>query len=89
MYDAWYGHWYTDTTIKYLFPKFKPIVGHVATVIFYKASEKYSGVDRWALPDHIDGTKKPVVLVAEQQFPNELANRVGLFREITGKSVMN
>jgi 4-hydroxy-4-methyl-2-oxoglutarate aldolase len=82
LYDAWYGQWYTDTTIKCIYPDFKPVVGYVATAIFCEASEKYTGVDRWALPDHIDSTEKPVVLVAEQQFPDELANRVGLFGEM-------
>ncbi len=82
LYDAWYGEWYTDTSIKCVYPEMKPIVGHVATVIFCEASEKYTGVGRWVLPEHIDSTDKPVVLVAEQQFPPELTDRVGLFGEM-------
>ena len=82
LYDAWYGEWYTDTSIKCVYPETKPVVGYVATVVFCEASEKYTGVGRWALPEHIDSTGKPVVLVAEQQFPPELANRVGLFGEM-------
>ena len=82
LYDAWYGKWYTDTTIKCIYPDMGPKVGYVATVVFCEDSKKYTGVDRWALPDHFDDTKKPVVLVAEQQFPPELANRVGLFGEM-------
>ena len=82
LYDAWYGKWYTDTTIKCVYPDMGPKVGYVATVVFCEDSKKYTGVDRWALPDHFDDTKKPVVLVAEQQFPPELANRVGLFGEM-------
>lgn len=82
LYDAWYGKWYTDTTIKCVYPDMGPKVGYVATVVFCEDSKKYTGVDRWALPDHFEDTKKPVVLVAEQQFPPELANRVGLFGEM-------
>jgi regulator of RNase E activity RraA len=82
LYDAWYGDWYTDTSIKCVYPEMKPIVGHVATVVFCEESEKYVGVGRWVLPEHIDSTGKPVVLVAEQQFPPELADRVGLFGEM-------
>jgi len=82
LYDAWYGKWYTDTTIKCVYPEMGPKVGYVATVVFCEESSKYTGVDRWALPDHFNDTKKPVVLVAEQQFPPELANRVGLFGEM-------
>lgn len=82
LYDAWYGHWYTDTTIRCIYPEMPPVVGYVATATFCEESHKYTGVGRWALPDHIEGSKKPVVLVAEQQFPPELANRVGLFGEM-------
>ena len=82
LYDAWYGAWYSDTTIKCMYPELGPRVGHVATVVFCEKSEKYTGMSRWALPEHIEGTVKPVVLVAEQQFPPELINRVGLFGEI-------
>ncbi|MHA2055243.1 MAG: RraA family protein [Candidatus Hodarchaeales archaeon] len=82
LYDAWYGQWYTDTTIKCIYPEMGSIVGYVATVIFCEESEKFTGVNRWALPNHIIKTKKPVVLVAEQQFSPEIANRVGLFGEM-------
>ena len=82
MYDAWFGQWYTDTEIKCVYPEMGSKVGYVATVVFCEESEKYTGVDRWTLPEHINRTKKPVVLVAEQQFPPELANRVGLFGEM-------
>ena len=82
LYDAWYGEWYTDATIHCVYPEMGPKVGYVSTVVFCERSEKFTGMGRWALPEHIDKTKKPVVLVAEQQFPPELDNRVGLFGEI-------
>ena len=82
LYDAWYGNWYTDMTIKCIYPNMGPVVGYVATVVYCKESEKYTGVGRWKLFEHINETRKPVVLVAEQQFPPELSNRVGLFGEM-------
>ena len=82
LYDAWYGEWYTDATIHCVYPEMGPKIGYVSTVVFCERSEKFTGMGRWALPEHIDKTKKPVVLVAEQQFPPELDNRVGLFGEI-------
>jgi regulator of RNase E activity RraA len=65
-----------------MYPELGPRVGYVSTVVFCEKSEKYTGMSRWALPEHIDGTRKPTILVAEQQFPAELTNRVGLFGEI-------
>ena len=82
LYDAWYGAWYTDSTIRCIYPEIGPKVGYVATAVFCERSEKYTGMSRWALPEHIDRTNRPVILVAEQQFPPELTNRVGLFGEI-------
>jgi 4-hydroxy-4-methyl-2-oxoglutarate aldolase len=82
LYDAWYGEWYTDQTIKCMYPELGPRVGYVCTVVFCEMSEKYTGMSRWALPEHIDESKKPVVLVAEQKFSPELADRVGLFGEV-------
>jgi regulator of RNase E activity RraA len=82
LYDAWYGEWYTNATIHCVYPEMGPKVGYVSTVVFCERSEKFTGMSRWALPEHIDKTRKPVVLVAEQQFPPELDNRVGLFGEI-------
>ena len=54
LYDAWYGEWYTDTTIKCVYPELGPKVGYVATVIFSERSDKYTVMDRRALPDHIE-----------------------------------
>ncbi|MFP3952143.1 MAG: RraA family protein [Candidatus Bathyarchaeia archaeon] len=82
LYDAWYGEWYTDTSIKCMYPDMDPVVGYVTTAIFCEESERYTGVDRWSLPEHIEATKNPVVLIAQQEFPADIANRVGLFGEM-------
>lgn len=82
LYDPWYGQWYTDSTIKCMFPELGPKVGYVATAIFCMKKENNVGIDKFTLLEHINNTKKPVVLVAEQEFPQEIANRVGLFGEM-------
>lgn len=82
LYDAWYGEWYTDTTIKCMYPDMGPMVGQVVTAVFSESSERYTGVDRWALPKALREARKPTILMAEQQFPQNLENRVGLFGEM-------
>jgi regulator of RNase E activity RraA len=82
LYDAWYGEWYTDATIKCVYPELGPRVGYVATAVFCERSDRYQGMSRWALLEHLDGTRKPIILVAEQQFDPTLNYRVGLFGEI-------
>ena len=79
LYDAWYGEWYTDTSVRCMYPEYGSTVGYVATVVYALETTRKEGLDRWALPDHLDATKKPIILVAKQDFPSELKNRVGLF----------
>jgi 4-hydroxy-4-methyl-2-oxoglutarate aldolase len=79
LYDAWSGQWYTDSTMRCMYPELGPRLGYVATAVFSEKSDQYTGVHRWALPEHLDGAKKPVILVAKQAFQPMLANRVGLF----------
>jgi len=62
-----------------MYPELGPRIGYATTAVFSEKSNQYAGVHRWALPEHIDGTKKPVILVAKQAFTPSLANRVGLF----------
>jgi regulator of RNase E activity RraA len=79
LYDAWFGQWYTDSTMRCMYPELGPRIGYVATAVFSEKSDQHTGVHRWALPEHLDGTRKPVILVAKQAFQPFLANRVGLF----------
>lgn len=79
LYDAWFGEWYTDTSLKCMYPEYGPTVGYAATVVYATGTTRTKGIDRWALPDHLDATRKPIILVAKQDFPPELKNRVGLF----------
>lgn len=79
LYDAWLGEWYTGTSARCMYPKYGSTVGYAATVVYALETTRIKGLDRWVLPDHLDATKKPIILVAKQDFPPELKNRVGLF----------
>jgi regulator of RNase E activity RraA len=79
LYDPWYGEYYTDSTLHCMYPELGPICGYAATAWYSEASADYTTIDRWALPDHFEATKKPVILVAKQTYPENLVNRSGLF----------
>lgn len=79
LYDAWQGKYYTDQTLRCMYPEFGPICGYAATAWYSEASADYAKMDRWALPDHLEATKKPIILVAKQTYPPDLVNRSGLF----------
>ena len=79
LYDSWRGEYYTDQTLRCMYPELGPVCGYAATAWYSEASVDYTRLDRWALPHHIDATKKPVVLVVKQTYPPDLKNLSGLF----------
>jgi 4-hydroxy-4-methyl-2-oxoglutarate aldolase len=79
LYDAWWGEYYTDTSVRCIYPEFRPVCGYAATAWYSDAKLEHTKIDDWALFDHIDGLRKPVVLVAKQTCSPGLEKRVGLF----------
>lgn len=79
LYDAWHGEYYTDSTLRCIYPDYGPVCGYAATAWYSDAKPEHTKLDDWALFDHIDRIKKPVILVAKQTCSPGLENRIGLF----------
>ncbi|MDA4135494.1 MAG: RraA family protein [Thaumarchaeota archaeon] len=79
LYDAWRGEYYTDTSIRCIYPEYPPVCGYAATAWYSDERAEHTKLDPWALPDHLDKTPKPVVLVAKQTYSEGLENLSGLF----------
>jgi regulator of RNase E activity RraA len=79
LYDAWRGEYYTDTSIRCIYPEYAPVCGYAATAWYSDERAEHTKLDPWALPDHLDKTPKPVVLVAKQTYSEGLENLSGLF----------
>ena len=79
LYDAWYGEYYTDSTLHSIYPELGPLCGYAATAWYSDTKADSTKLDDWSLFDHIDRQKKPVILVAKQTCSPGLENRVGLF----------
>jgi len=79
LYDAWRGEYYTDTSIRCIYPEYSPVCGYAATAWYSDERAEHTKLDPWALPDHLDKTPKPVVLVAKQTYSEGLENLSGLF----------
>ncbi|MGQ9781416.1 MAG: RraA family protein [Nitrososphaeria archaeon] len=79
LYDAWYGEYYTDQTVRCMYPELGPLCGYAATAWYSQSSADYTQLDDWALFDHLDSMKKPIILVAKQTYPPEIFNLSGLF----------
>lgn len=79
LYDAWEGEYYTDTSIRCIYPELGTLCGYAATAWYSDAKPEHAKLDPWILYEHLDTTPKPVILVAKQTYSNDLLNKSGLF----------
>ena len=42
LYYPWYGNWYTDSTLKYMFPELRRLCGYVVTATYGLPDPDYS-----------------------------------------------
>lgn len=79
LYDPWYGRWYTDQSLHCIYSELGPRIGYAMTVVYSLPNPNYT---RWTFNDLIDAlgqAKKPIVVVAQQDFPPDILPRNGLF----------
>jgi len=79
LYDPWHGRWYTDQSLRCIYPELGPRIGYALTVVYSLPDPNYK---RWTFNDLIDAldrAKKPIVIVAQQDFPPDILIRNGLF----------
>jgi len=79
LYDAWNGEYYTDTSVRCVYPEIGPLCGYAATAWYSDAQPEHAKSDPWLLYEHLDATPKPVILAAKQTYANGLLNKSGLF----------
>lgn len=78
LYNPWTMNWYTDQTIKCMYPEMGPVVGFAVTAVYALPDHTYSRLGFMDVIDALDASPKPTVFVFEQRFPPELAGKVGL-----------
>ncbi len=78
LYNPWTENWYTDQSIRCMFPELGRTVGYAVTCVFGIPDPGYSRLTFMDVIDALDASKKPTVLVLQQKFPRRLAAKVGL-----------
>ncbi len=79
LYDSWRGEYYTDTSIRCIYPEYGPVCGYAATAWYSDETWENTKLDPWLLYEHLERTKRPVVLVARQTYSPGLEKLAGLF----------
>lgn len=78
LYNPWSERWYTDQTIKCMYPELGRLVGYAVTCVYGLPDPNFNRLTFGDVVDALDAMPKPTILVLEQKFPPELAGRVGL-----------
>ena len=78
LYNPWTQNWYTDQSIRCMYPELGPRVGYAVTCVYGLPDPGYTRLTFMDVVDALDASKKPTILVIQQIFPPEIADRVGL-----------
>ena len=78
LYNPWGENWYTDQTIKCMYPELGRTVGYAVTCVYGLPDPNFSRLSFMDVVEALDASPKPTVLVLEQKFPPEIAGKVGL-----------
>ena len=85
LYNPWTENWYTDTSIRCIYPEMGAIVGYAVTCVYGMPDPNFAGRLAFRdVVDALDAMKKPTILVIQQKWPPELMKRAGLAGEMTG-----
>src|SRR3984893_2787588 len=83
LYNPWTENWYTDTSIRCIYPEMGPVIGYAVTCVYGMPDP--NSPNRLTYQDVIaalDAASKPTILVIQQKWPPEIFNKAGLAGEI-------
>ncbi len=83
LYNPWTENWYTDTSIRCIYPAIGPVIGYAVTCVYGLPDPNFSGrLTFMDVVDALDAMKKPTILVIQQKWPPHLMAKAGLAGEI-------
>lgn len=78
LYHPWEGHWYTDQTLKCMYPELGRTVGYAVTVTYGLPDQSFGRLGFGDLCSAIEASPKPAVLVIKQNLPEQYRQKNGL-----------
>ena len=78
LYNPWGENWYTDQTLRCLYPELGPRCGYAVTCVYGLPDPGFTRLSFMDVLDALEAAPKPTVLVLQQKFPPPLAGKVGL-----------
>jgi regulator of RNase E activity RraA len=88
LYNPWSENWYTDTSIRCMYPELGAVVGYAVTCVFGLPDPNFTGrLTFMNVVDALYAAKKPTILVIQQKWPAELMAKAGLVGELMATSM--
>ncbi len=88
LYNPWTENWYTDTSIRCIYPELGATIGYAVTCVYGLPDPNFSGrLSFMDVIDALDAMAKPTILVIQQKWPSELMAKAGLAGEIMTTSM--
>lgn len=78
LYEPWSQNWYTDQSVRCMYPELGRTVGYAVTVVYGLPEPTYNRLSMADLVEALIKSKKPSIVVIEQDFPPEILPKVGL-----------
>ena len=78
LYNPWSENWYTDQSVRCMYPELGRTVGYAVTCVFGLPDPDYSRLSFMDVVDAMDASPRPTILALEQKYPPEIAGKVGL-----------
>jgi regulator of RNase E activity RraA len=78
LYNPWTENWYTDQSIRCMYPELGRLVGYAVTCVYGLPDPNYTRLSFMDVIDALAASKKPAILVLQQKFPPEIAGKIGL-----------
>ena len=78
LYEPWRSNWYTDQSLRCIYPELGRLVGYAVTVVYSLPDPNFNRLTMRDLVEALGKSKKPSIIVIKQDFPPEILPKVGL-----------
>jgi len=82
LYDPWKGNWYTDQSVRCIFPEMGRRIGYAFTMVVSIPDPDHPELPSLSFMDLIDAlgkAKKPIIVACHQDYPPGILEKAGLF----------
>ncbi len=78
LYDPWAVNWYSDQSLKCMFPELGRLCGYAVTAVYGLPDPSFNRLGFVDILRAVDASPKPAVLAIQQDMPEHIRNKNGL-----------